>query len=99
MLDRATKAVILKQCEAIIAEGLEAMDKVDRALTIIHDMELFTEEFDNFSSYCQAKWYIGDKHNYVFIDSKQTRNVLPFPQNNITRRIYESRQQVSNTTK
>jgi len=66
--------VILKQCEAIIAEGLEALSKVDRALSIIQERELFSEEFDSFSSYCHTKWRINEKLNYVFI--KYTKNTL-----------------------
>ncbi|MCH9814652.1 MAG: hypothetical protein K0U47_12010 [Epsilonproteobacteria bacterium] len=91
VLDHATKIVTLKQCEAIIQEGLEAMYKVDRALSIINDLELFNTKHESFEAYCQAKWNIGNRHNYVFIQSSKRALHLPRPQNNITRSIYESR--------
>lgn len=91
VLDCSTKEITLRQCEAIIQEGLDAMYKVDRALSIIHDMGLIEGKYQSFEAYCQAKWNIGDRHNYVFIKSAPHQLRLPLPQNNITRRIYESR--------
>jgi hypothetical protein len=60
VLDRTTKEITLKQCEAIIAEGLDAIHKVDRALSIINEMEFYREEYESFKAYRQARWNIND---------------------------------------
>ena len=91
LLNDARRVITLKQCEAIIQEGLESMYKVDRALSIINDMALYKRKNESFESYCQARWNISEKHNYIFIKGLQKEPALPVPQNNITRRIYESR--------
>jgi len=91
VLDYAAREITLRQCEAIIQEGLDAMYKVDRALSIINEMALYTGKNESFEAYCQAKWNIGEKHNHLFIKGLQKEPALPQPQNNITRRIYESR--------
>ena len=63
------KEITLKQCEAIIAEGLDAIHKVDRALSIIHDMELYSQEYESFKAYRHAKWNIDD--NIKILNNKE----------------------------
>jgi len=91
LLDDITKEITRRQCEAIIKEGLEAMSKVDRALSIIHDMKLYSDTHSSFETYCQIKWNLDDKYNHLDIKGAKHRLTLPLPQNNITRRKYESR--------
>lgn len=91
MLNHSTKEITFRQCEAIIQEGLDVMYKVDRALSLIHDMGLYEGKYQNFEAYCQDKWNIIERHNYVFLNGAPNKLHLPLPQNNTTRRIYESR--------
>jgi len=46
----------LQQCEAIIEEELENMKKLIRALEVIKQMELYTDRYDDFESYCKDRW-------------------------------------------
>ena len=53
--------LLLKQCEAIIEGELENMKKLFRALEVIEKMELYTEQYDDFDTYCQDRWKtVGD---------------------------------------
>ncbi len=53
--------MLLKQCEAIIEGELENLKKLFRALEVIEQMELYTEQYDDFESYCQDRWKtVGD---------------------------------------
>jgi hypothetical protein len=65
MLDYKRKTIMLKQCEAIIGEGIESMYKVDRAFSIISDMELYGRKYESFEAYCQSKWNIENKYRYL----------------------------------
>ncbi len=80
--------ITLKQCEAIINEGLNTLSKIDQALNIIKRFQLFEDEYQNFEDYCQSKWDINEKYNYIFIDSK----LKLLQTNNYKRSDYESRQ-------
>ncbi len=90
VLEDNRRDITLRQCEAIIQEGLDAMYKADRALSIIHDMSLYSQKYKDFEAYCEDKWDIGQKHQYVFIQGKSRKPALLLPQNNIIRRKYES---------
>ncbi len=59
--------VIVKQCEAIIEEGFDAMYKVDRALSIIEDMELYKPTYQSFDAYCLAKWQMNVHFQHLCI--------------------------------
>jgi len=48
--------LLLKQCEAIIEEELENLKKLVRALEVVEQMELYTEQHEDFESYCQHRW-------------------------------------------
>ncbi len=48
--------LLLKQCEAIIEGELENFKKLTRALEVIEQMELYTEQYDDFKSYCHDRW-------------------------------------------
>lgn len=48
--------LLLKQCEAIIDGELENLNKFIRALEVIEQMELYKEQYDDFTSYCQNRW-------------------------------------------
>ena len=53
--------LLLKQCESIIEGELENLKKLARALEVIEQMELYTEQYDDFESYCQDRWKtVGD---------------------------------------
>jgi hypothetical protein len=56
------KEMRLKQCEEIILEGLESMYKVNRAFSIIKDMELYEGEYKSFNHYCQIKWDVQNRY-------------------------------------
>ncbi len=85
------KEIMKRQCEAIIQEGLDAMSKVDRALAIIQQMELYDNTHESFEAYCQTKWNIDEKYHHLDIKGAKHRLTFPLPQKNITRRKYESR--------
>jgi len=53
--------LLLEQCEAIIEEGLQTLEKVERALEIIEQMQLYKNSFETFESYSQEKWKIDMK--------------------------------------
>jgi len=61
------KENLLIQCEAIIQEGLNHMNKVDRALSIINDLQLYDRKYKNFDSYCQTNWRIQNRYTYLFL--------------------------------
>jgi len=48
--------LLLKQCEAIIDGELENLNKFIRALEVIEQMELYKEQYSDFTTYCQARW-------------------------------------------
>ena len=56
---------LLTQCEAVIREGLLDMHKVDRALSIINDLQLYNQEYQNFETYCKENWSV--KNNYTHL--------------------------------
>ena len=49
-------SLLLEQCEAIIEEGFQTLEKVERALAIIEQMQLYKNSFETFESYSQKKW-------------------------------------------
>ncbi len=85
------KEITKRQCEAIIQEGLDAISKVDRALDIIQQMKLYDNTHKSFETYCQTKWNFDEKYTYISIKDTKHKQILPLPQNNITRRKYESK--------
>ena len=48
--------LLLKQCEAIIEGELENLKKLTRAFEVIEQMELYSEQYDDFESYCRDRW-------------------------------------------
>ena len=48
--------LLLKQCEAIVEGELKNLQKLFRALEVIEQMELYTEQYDNFDSYYRNRW-------------------------------------------
>jgi hypothetical protein len=73
--------IVLKQCEAIIQEELKSLNKLVRALEVIEQMKLYTEQYDDFESYCKDRWKtIGDldnQGNLTFNLIKKDENELP----------------------
>ncbi len=67
MMCHSEDDVIVKQCEAIIEEGVEAMYKVDRALSIIEDMKLYKPKYKSFDEYCFYKWQMNVHFKYLCI--------------------------------
>jgi len=53
--------LLLEQCEAIIEEGLKTLEKVERAFSIIEQMRLYKNSFENFESYSAKKWKTDTK--------------------------------------
>jgi len=53
--------LLLEQCEAIIEEGLQTLEKVEKALAIIEKMQLYKNGFETFESYSQKKWKMDMK--------------------------------------
>jgi len=48
--------LLLKQCEAIIEGELENLKKLTRAFEVIEQMELYSEQYDDFESCCRDRW-------------------------------------------
>lgn len=82
-LDNSTlpSSVILRQCESIIEEELKSLNKLTRALEVIEEMKLYTEQYDDFESYYKDRWKtIGDLDNQgslKFNLIKKDKNELP----------------------
>jgi len=53
--------LLLEQCEAIIEEGLQTLEKVEKALAIIEQMQLYKNGFETFESYSKKRWKIEMK--------------------------------------
>ena len=53
--------LLLEQCEAIIEEGLQTLEKVEKALAIIEQMRLYKNGFETFESYSAERWKIDMK--------------------------------------
>ena len=85
------KEITKRQCEAIIQEGLDAISKVDRALSIIQQMKLYDNTHKSFETYCQTRWNFDEKYTHINVKNVRQTPTLPLPQNNITRRKYESK--------
>jgi hypothetical protein len=85
------KEITLKQCEAVILEGLEAMDKVNRAFSIIKEMKLYYGEYKSFNNYCKTKWDVQNKYQHLELMSSCFGSQEPLSQYHIKRRKYESR--------
>ncbi len=56
MSERGQGAVTLEQCEAVIDEGLEAFEKVRRALQVIEEMKLYPKKYHDLEAYCDDNW-------------------------------------------
>ncbi len=56
-----SERLLLEQCEAIIEEGLRTLAKVERALGIIEQMQLYKNSFETFESYSTKRWDINMK--------------------------------------
>lgn len=63
---------LLTQCEAVIREGLESIQKVDRALSIINNLKLYKQEYKDFETYCQENWHM--KNSYTHLYFKKDKN-------------------------
>lgn len=57
--------LLLRQCENIIKEGLKNLYKIERALSIIKEMQLYQEDFNNFEEYCRQKWEIDKSLDFL----------------------------------
>lgn len=51
--------LLLKQCEAIIEDELENLQKLFRALEVIEQRKLYKGQYEDFTSYCQNRWKIS----------------------------------------
>ena len=66
----------LKQCEAVINEGLNSLFKIDQALIIIKKFQLFEKEYQSFEDYCQSKWNINEEYNYISIKKQPNKELI-----------------------
>ncbi len=57
----SSERLLLEQCEAIIEEGLQTLEKVERALAIIEQMRLYKNSFETFESYSAKRWDMNMK--------------------------------------
>lgn len=73
-LKNYTKENLLIQCEAIIKEGLSDMYKVDRALAIIHDLQLYAHGYQDFETYCKDNWSMKNQYTHLFLENKKDKN-------------------------
>ena len=69
-----TEENLLIQCEAIIKEGLTDMYKVDRALSIINDLQLYAHGYQDFEAYCQKNWRIENQYTHLFLKNNKDKN-------------------------
>ena len=53
---KSSEGLLLDQCEAIIEEGLKTLEKVEKALAIIEQMQLYKKSFGNLNSYHKERW-------------------------------------------
>jgi hypothetical protein len=60
-LSNISDRLLLEQCEAIIEEGLQNLEKVERALAIIEQMQLYKNGFESFESYSENRWKVEMK--------------------------------------
>lgn len=51
--------VVLQQCEAIIKDEMQNLQKLYRAFEVIQEMELYKQGYEDFSTYCQKRWNIN----------------------------------------
>ncbi len=67
-MDKNRQENLLRQCEAIIKEGLNSMHNVDRALSIINDLGLYNNKnYKSFESYCQENWHIDHTYTHLYL--------------------------------
>ena len=69
-----TEENLLIQCEAIIKEGLSDIYKVDRALSIINDLQLYAHDYQDFEAYCQKNWHIKNQYTHLFLKNNKDKN-------------------------
>jgi hypothetical protein len=55
-ISNRSQYLLLEQCEAIIEEGLQTLEKVERALAIIEQMKLYKNGFETFECYSDKRW-------------------------------------------
>ena len=55
-VSESSEGLLLDQCEAIVEEGLKTLEKVERALEIIEQMQLYKKGFNNLESYHRERW-------------------------------------------
>ena len=55
-VSKSSEELLLDQCEAIIVEGLKNLEKVERALAIIEQMQLYKKDFETLNSYHRERW-------------------------------------------
>ena len=60
-ISNVSNRLLLEQCEAIIEEGLQTLEKVEKALAIIEQMKLYKNSFKTFESYSAQRWKIDMK--------------------------------------
>ncbi len=54
-----SQTVVLQQCEAIIYDEIQNLQKLYKAFEVIQEMELYKQGYENFSSYCTERWNIN----------------------------------------
>ena len=46
------------------------MYKVDKALSIINDLQLYANGYQNFEAYCKENWHIKNQYTHLFLKKK-----------------------------
>ncbi len=54
-----SQTVVLQQCEAIISDEMQNLQKLYKAFEVIQEMELYKQGYEDFSSYCVERWNIN----------------------------------------
>ncbi len=57
----SSSPLLLKQCEAIIDDELENLQKLFKALEVIEEMRLYESVCNDFESYCKRRWKTIDR--------------------------------------
>jgi len=80
MRERKAGAITLQQCEAVIQKGLEAFEKVRRALEVIEEMSLYPEQYRDMEAYCDANWELPKEvHDLYAAPKGHVNKMLSMP--------------------
>ncbi|MEV6524956.1 hypothetical protein AB0M43_23665 [Longispora sp. NPDC051575] len=72
----AAEAARLRQCEQVIAAGLDTFVEVGQALAVVRDLRLYRSEHQSFREYCQERWRLSRSYADRLISAADVVGVL-----------------------